>query len=156
MANTEGLKHEVEDFVRGELSKRFGVKFEKRRATLTGVQPPPRDHEFDAVANDGSIVAGIISSALKTSGGRRNVGAVHHATGELYYLSLVDAKRRILISVDPGFHDLMKSVTGGRLGIGLELLNIELPPELAELVHRTRLEASREMSPEKPTDRTGT
>lgn len=146
MANTEYLKHQVEDFVRGELAQRFKVRFEKRRVTLKHVQPPPGDHEFDAVAADGSVIAGVISSAPRTSGGRRNVGAVHHATGELYYLSLVDAKRKMLVSVDLGFHELMCSVTEGRLGLGLELLCVALPPELVTQVRRARAKASREMS----------
>jgi len=146
LPNTELLKHEVEDFVRAELSRRFGMRFEKRLVTLTGVQPPPREHEFDAVSEDGSIIAGIITSGPRTRGGRRNVGAVHHATGELYYLRLVAAKRRMLVATDAGFRELMLSVTEGRLAVGLELIHIPLSQGLDEAVRRVRLEASRENS----------
>lgn len=147
MANTEPLKREVESYVRGALAERFGVQFEKRRLTLARVRRPCGDHEFDAVSKDDAIVAGVITSGPRTSGGKRNSGAVHHATGELYYLTLVRAKRRILISTDPGFHKLMRSVTRGRLAEGVELMHIALPPELEAVVRRYRRVASQEAKP---------
>lgn len=145
MANTEPLKREVEDFIRTKLARRFGVNFEKRKVPLAHVLPPRGVHEFDAVAADGSVIAGIISSAPRTSGGKRNVGAVHHATGELYYLSLAHAGRKLLICTDPEFHELMRSVMKGRLAKGLELVPIRLSPRIERLVRGVRRKASKEI-----------
>jgi hypothetical protein len=145
MANTQVLKGAVEGFVRGALESEFGVPFEKKRVTLTRVAAPPSDHEFDAVASDGSVVAGVISSAARTSGGKRNTGAVHHATGELYYLTLTDAPRRILICTDASFTDLMRSVTRGRLASGLEIRHLPLPNDLERNAQASRIASSLEM-----------
>lgn len=145
MANTQLLKTDVEDFVRATLRTEFGQPFEKRRLTLTGVQGLPGDHEFDAVAQDQSVVAGIVSSAARTSGGKRNTGAVHHATGELYYLTLVAASLRVLICTDRGFTELMRSVTEGRLASGIEIRHVQLPEDLERRAKSTRAEASAEV-----------
>lgn len=145
MANTQVLKGAVEGFVRGALESEFGMPFEKKRLTLVRVEGPASDHEFDAVAKDGSVVAGIISSAARTSGGKRNTGAVHHATGELYYLILTDAHRRILICTDASFRDLMKSVTRGRLASGLEIRHVSLPDDLERNAQASRTASSLEM-----------
>jgi len=146
MANTQVLKQQVEDYVREELGRRYRVSFEKKRLPLPGAENPIGDHEFDAVAVDRSVVAGVISSAPKTSGGRRNTGAVHHATGELYYLSLVAASHRILVCTNEGFRELMESVMKGRLAKGLEIAHVPLPADLNKLAEEARLRASNEMS----------
>jgi hypothetical protein len=145
MANTQVLKEEVENFARESLESEFGVPFRKKRLTLVRVQGPSGDHEFDAVADNGSVVAGVISSAARTSGGKRNTGAVHHATGELYYLSLTDAPRRILICTDASFGQLMSSVTRGRLASGLEIRHLSLPADLERNAQASRIASSLEM-----------
>ena len=145
MANTQVLKGAVEDFVRGALESEFGTPFVKKRLALVRVEGPPSDHEFDAVANDGSVIAGIISSAARTSGGKRNVGAVHHATGELYYLTLTEARRRMLICTDLSFCDLMNSVTRGRLASGLEIRHMTLPDDIEMKAQASRNGSSLEM-----------
>ncbi len=146
MGNTEVLKREVEDHIRSALKEEFGTAFESRRVVLEGVQGNPSDHEFDAVAADGSVIAGIISSRAKTSGGRRNVGAVHHATGELYYLTLTKASRKILVCTSANFRDLMASVTAGRLARGLEIRHMPLTPDLERRAQAIRTASSAEMT----------
>jgi hypothetical protein len=150
VANTQALKGDVESYVRTALESEFGVPFEKKRLTLIRVAGLPGDHEFDAVANDGSVLGGMISSAARTSGGRRNVGAVHHATGELYYLSLTDARRRMLVCTDPSFRNLMTSVMRGRLASGLEIRHMALPDDLERRVQACRVNSSGEMGKSRP------
>jgi hypothetical protein len=145
VANTQVLKEAVENFVRGALESEFGTPFVKKRLILVRVEVPPSDHEFDAVATDGSVIAGIISSAARTSGGKRNVGAVHHATGELYYLTLTEARRRMLICTDASFCDLMNSVTRGRLASGLEIRHMTLPDDIERRAQASRTGSSFEM-----------
>jgi hypothetical protein len=139
------LKEDVEKFVREALETEYGVPFQKLRLTLIRVEGSPSDHEFDAVAKDGSVVAGIISSAARTSGGKRNVGAVHHATGELYYLTLTNAARRMLICTDPTFGALMNSVMRGRVASGLEIRHMPLSSDLERRARESRAGSSSEM-----------
>lgn len=61
MADTVYLKRGVEQYVRGTLCEEYGVKFSSKILTLvTG-----GTHEFDAVSEDGTVVA-----AIKAAGGR--------------------------------------------------------------------------------------
>ncbi len=58
MADTSYLKMVVEDYVRETLAKEFAIDFRSRVLTLqTGGH-----HEFDAVSEDGQIVAAIKSA----------------------------------------------------------------------------------------------
>ena len=87
MADTSYLKMVVEDYVRETLAKKFGSRFRSRVLTLqTGGH-----HEFDAVSEDGQIVAAIKSASGKTSGGKNPSGKVQGVEAELYYLTLVSA-----------------------------------------------------------------
>lgn len=78
MANTLYLKRVVEDVVRQHLAQQFGVPFESRELTLvTG-----GTHEFDAVSEDGRVVASIKSTSGKTSGGKLPSGEIRAAQAE--------------------------------------------------------------------------
>ncbi len=147
MADTRVLKNQVEAYVRSELARRFGQPFTKQ-VLVVGQRSDGSDatREFDAVSADGHIVAGIKSSSGKTSGGSHPSGKVATAYQELYFLSLAQAERRILVLTDPEFHEIFKRHSDGRLAHGLELLLIPLPPELKEQAQKVHGEASQEMS----------
>ncbi len=80
MANTQILKSKVESFVRDWLEARFGQPFSSRFLGLKGVQGEARDHEFDAVSEDESIVCGVKTASWKTSGGKCGSGKVQGAS----------------------------------------------------------------------------
>lgn len=143
MANTNYLKRTVEDYVRAQLAREFGVPFRPGVLQLvTG-----GTHEFDAVSEDGSVVAGIKAASGKTSGGRTPVGKIKSAIAELYFLSLVSVPRRILVLTDPEFYQILSKRLEGRLAEGLELKLIRLPADIQCQVDKVRRDASREVSP---------
>jgi hypothetical protein len=147
VADTRLLKNQVERYVRGALEKEFGQQF-TTQVLIVGKRSDgfPASHEFDAVSADGRIVAGIKSSSGKTSSGRRPSGKIAAAYKELYFLSLVDAERRILVLTDPEFYKIMENDCDGRLAPGLELMLIPLSLELASQVQTVHKTASQEMS----------
>lgn len=147
MAQTQFLTRNVEEYVRQELERQFGQPFGKLHMPIDQRSDGlPATHEFDAVSADGQIVADIKSSTGKTSSGKYPSGKVAVAYKDLYFLSLVKAKRRILVLTDPDFYEIFESNSDGKLMPGLELMLVPLPPELqrqAQLVHQA---ASQEMS----------
>ena len=83
MANTFYLKTVVEDFVRDTLAKNFSVGFTSRQLTLrTGGH-----HEFDAVSEDGQIIAAIKSASGMTAGGNIPSGKIQTIEAELWFLA---------------------------------------------------------------------
>jgi hypothetical protein len=147
VADTRLLKNQVESYIRGALEKEFGQRF-TTQSLIVGKRADgsPACHEFDAVSADRRIVAGIKSSSGKTSSGRRPSGKIAAAYKELYFLSLAQAERRILVLSDPEFYKIMESDCDGRLAPGLELMLIPLSPELARQVQTVHTTASQEMS----------
>ena len=143
VANTRYLTTIVEDHVRRALSERHGVIFEKRVLTLTtGGQ-----HEFDAVAVDGSIVASIKSASGRTAGGRVPSGKIKDSIAELYFLSLIEAPRRMLMLTTPEFHEIFCRKLEGQVAPGLEIVCEPLPPKVQAEVEAVQQTASAEVFP---------
>jgi hypothetical protein len=141
------LKRQIEPYVRKQLEQEFGQSFEKQFLPIgRRADGSQATHEFDAVSADGRIVVGIKSSSGKTRGGKRPSGKIAGAYKELYFLSLVNAERRILVLTDPEFYRIFQSDCDGKLATGLELILIPLPPELEKRVQAMREAASQEMS----------
>lgn len=143
MANTRYLTTEVEEYVRKSLQERFGTKFHKRVLDLmTGGH-----HEFDAVSDDGKIVASIKATSGKTASGKIPAGKFNNALAEIYYLSLVDAPTRLLVLTYPAFYEMLKVKTTGALALGVDLDCVILPDEMQREVDRVLAAASKEVSP---------
>ncbi len=145
MANTQILKEKVEPYVRKWLSELFGDSFHPKFLILSRVQGPAGTHEFDAVSSDEKIVAGIISSGGKTSSGKNPSGKLTKAVAEIYYLSLVDAEKKLLVLTDAEFSSILNSKMEGRLVEGVKILHCPLPKEMASEVAKMRAEASKEV-----------
>lgn len=143
MANTQFYKTHVEPYVRAEMERLHGRRFScKILKLITG-----GTHEFDAVAEDGSIVASIKSLSGKTKGGNNGAARYANCIAELYFLSLVFAETRMLVLTTPEQHTMFTKYIRGRLvpGVSVELLT--LPPEIQAEVDRIRSIASGEVSP---------
>lgn len=145
MADTRLLKSHVEPFVREWLSNRFGVSFNKKVLPLKRAGAGHGKHEFDAVSDDGKIVAGIKSSSGKTTGGKGPSGKKHSAYEELYFLSLIEADKKLLVLTDPEFFKLFSSDAEGKIAPGIELLFCPLSSDLQGLVRELRRKASSEI-----------
>jgi hypothetical protein len=141
MSDTRLLGGRVEDAVRVALSVEFGVEFSKRRLPLRS----GGRFSFDAVSADGRVVVSIKSSRGTTRGGKPPTGAIKAAIADLYFLSLVDADRRILVLTDIDFYKRLSHDLKGRTGQGLELKHVPLPTKLALEVQTVLDRASREM-----------
>src|SRR5579863_10589179 len=96
------IQLEVEDWVRRNwMPTQYGTKFSRERLPLRsgGV------FDFDAVSDDRSIVATISTSGSKTSGGKHAVGKILKLRSDMLFLTMVNAKRRIVILTE---HDMYK------------------------------------------------
>jgi hypothetical protein len=143
MADTRFLTTVVEQHVRAVLAAEQAIGFTKKPVVLrTGGR-----HEFDAVADDGSVVASIKSASGKTRGGRHPAGKVHAAISELYFLSLVDAPARQLILTTPDFYEIFIRTLSGKLTPGIEVRCITLPPDIQAEVAKVQNSASQEIFP---------
>lgn len=143
MADTRYYKTHVEPYVRAQLAAIHGMPFESRVLMLT----TGGTHEFDAVSEDGSIVASIKSLSAKTKRGKRPAARYSTCLAELYFLSLVDAPTRMLVLTTPEWHTMFERYIDGRLARGLSIELIKLAPELQIEVDRHRDVASDEVSP---------
>lgn len=143
MANTIGLRRDVEDYVRRKLSQEFGVSFEPRIVKL----PTGGTHEFDAVSENQRIIAAIKASGGRTATGHVPAGKIKSAEAELCYLSLVQAEKKLLVFTSREFYEIMDKRLKGRLAPGIELKLIRLSPELEQLVASIQTKASKEVSP---------
>src|SRR5687767_2344155 len=102
MANT-GAQGDVEDWVRRVwMPLQFGQQFRKERLRLLsgGV------FEFDAVSPDDRIVASISTSCGVTSGGKHPAGKVNKLRGDVLFLTMVAADRRIIVLTDRAMHSI--------------------------------------------------
>jgi len=93
MADTR-MQLEVEDWVRRNwMPTQYGRKFSRERLPLRsgGV------FDFDAVSDDHSIVATISTSGAKTSTGNQGSGKILKLRSDMLFLTMVEAKRRVII-----------------------------------------------------------
>lgn len=143
MANTSYLTTVVEEAVRAALAERHGVAFAKRRMPLL----PGGLHEFDAVAENGSIIASIKAASGRTAGGKVPSGKIKDSIAELYYLSLVQAPRRLLVFTSAEFHEILTRTLRDKIAPGIEVVHIPLPPDVEAEMVRVQQVASVEVTP---------
>ena len=142
MANTNLIKSKIHPYVRDWLKNQYGPEFGKNSLPLRGCEGK---HEFDAVSSNGKIVAEIKTASGRTSGGKHPSGKRASAFEQLYFLSLVEAEKKLLIITDAEFLEIMKARTAGIVPADIELVKCPLPPPLAELVIFITNEASEEI-----------
>ena len=148
---TVELKTQVEPFIRKELEKSYpGHTFTEKALPLRRKKDGNYAvHNFDAVSEDNSIVASIKSNSWLTSGGNVPSGKIGVIYQSLYFLSLVDAKTKLLILTDKKAYDGFLTVSDGKLAEGVEIKLYTLPPKLQLLVKDVHRKASQEMSQRK-------
>jgi hypothetical protein len=99
----------------------------------------------EGVASDGSVVATVMNSSGMTSGGKKPVGKIRSAIAEVYLLSLVDARERVLVATDHDFFAYLQNELAGALVEEVRLQHLPLPPDLAARVASVTATASAEM-----------
>lgn len=146
MANTNYYKTHVEPHVREALEVKYRVPFHSRKLRLT----TGGWHEFDAVSEDGSIVASIKSLSGKTAGGKRPAAKYSTCLAEMYYLSLVKADQRILVLTTPAWHEMFLTFIEGRRHPDVRIELVPLSAEIQAEVDKVRDIASGEVTISKP------
>ena len=127
-----------------QLTERCGTKFDAQVLTLSS----GGTHEFDAVSDDGSVIASIKANSGLTSGGNHPTGKVATCLNEVYFLTLVTAPTRLLVLTNPEFKEIFQRTTAGKIAPGIEVILVPLPVEMQETVDGVTRKASDEMSRE--------
>lgn len=101
--------------------------------------------DFDAVSEDRSVVATISTSGSKTSGGKHAVGKMLKLRSDMLFLTMVNAKRRLVILTERDMCDQCeKEVVGGRVPPEIEFECAIIPDDLRVRLIAARLKASEE------------
>lgn len=136
------IQLEVEDWVRRNwMASHFGIKFSRERMLLRsgGVS------DFDAVSEDHSIVATISTSGSKTSAGKYAVGKMLKLRSDMLFLTMVEAKRRVIVLTERDMCDQCEhEAEGGRVPPEIEFACAIIPDELRLRLVEARRRASEE------------
>lgn len=136
------MQLEVEDWVRRNwMAPHFGTRFARERLRLRsgGV------FDFDAVSEDHSIVATISTSGSKTSNGKHAVGKILKLRSDMLFLTMVEAKRRLVVLTERDMCDQCeREAAGGRVPSEIEFVCAVIPDELRTRLLAARLRASEE------------
>jgi hypothetical protein len=142
VADTSYLRRVVENFVRDGLAVEFGRPFTARFLPLL----PGGQHDFDAVSDDGAVVASVKSASGLTAGGRTPNGKIKDSIAELYYLSPGDAPIRRLVLTTPDFFTIFMRKTKGAVAEGIQIVCVPLPIGIQAKVNKVVELASREVT----------
>jgi hypothetical protein len=140
MVSTRQLTTAVADHVRDVLSAQYQTVFRRQRLRLQ----PGGYHEFDAVSENGRVVASVKTAA---GGGRHPAGAAANCLAELYFLSNAQARRRILVLTSPEFHELFRTAMAGKIPNNVEIIHIPLPPDVESRVAAVQRSGTDETQP---------
>ena len=148
MARTVEYKTQIEPFIRKELGKSYpGHTFTEKALPLRKKKDGNYGvYNFDAVSEDNSIVASIKSHSWLTSGGNVPSGKIGMIYQSLYFLSLVDAKTKLLILTDREAYKGFLTVSDGKVAEDIEIKFYPLPPKLELSIKKWSQKVSQEMS----------
>ena len=145
MADTR-IQLEVEDWVRRSwMPMQYGGRFSRERLPLRsgGV------FDFDAVSDNHLIVATISTSGSKTASGKHAVGKLLKLRSDMLFLTLVNARQRIIVLTEQEmFVQCKKEAQGGRVPQEIEFAHAPIPDQLRARLSTARQKASRESSGE--------
>lgn len=146
MANSR-VQLEVEEVVRTSwLPKEYGVQFFPKVLQLwSGGQ-----FCFDAVSEDGTIVANISTSSGTTATGKYPSAKVQKLRADMLFLLMTEAKHRLIVLTEKDMFDLCKrEQAAGRTPVEIEFILADIDSDLREELRRSRKVASDEVTPVK-------
>jgi hypothetical protein len=144
MADTTALRTQIEPHVQAWLQKQFGVRFTRRTVPLTG-HGTAGQHQFAAVSDDGRIVASVKSLSGRTTGENLPSAKIDSSYAEIYYLSLVQSEKKLLVLTDLEFYRLFSKQSEGMVVRSVDILHCPLPLELERVKEAVRVAASAEI-----------
>lgn len=143
MVTPRYLTMAVEDHVRDVLSAENQIVFRRRAVRLQ----PGGYHEFDAVSDNGRIVASVKTASGQSWGARHPSAKVTSCIAELYFLSLAKAHKKLLVLTSVEFHELFRNAMAGKVPHGVEIRHIPLPDEVAARVAAVQQSGTDETQP---------
>jgi hypothetical protein len=143
MVNSRFLTTAVEDHVRDVLSVEFQIVFHRQRVKLQ----PGGYHEFDAVSDNGRVVASIKTAPGGGSGARHSSTKVTNCIAELYFLSLARANKKLLVLTSAEFHQMFLAAMAGKIPNGVQVVHIPLPAEIQDRVAAVQRASGDETQP---------
>ena len=130
MADTEA-QVEAEKWIREEyLPKKYGQSFRQKSLELQSRALA----RFDAVSEDGEIVAAISMSVGFTSGGRKNEEELNKTRSDALRFLMLDyiPKERLMLFTEQSMIDLVKDEKKrDRFPAALKIVKVKLPADLA-------------------------
>ena len=119
------------------LPKKYGQPFHEKSLELQS----KAQVKFEAVSEDGEIVAAISTSTGYTSGGRKNEDDLQKTRSDALHFLMLDTipKERLMIFTEQSMIDLVKDEKKrDRFPPALKIVKVKLPPELAAAVESSR------------------
>lgn len=127
------------------LPVRYGQPFSRERIRLSS----GGDHSFAAVSADRRIVGTICTGAASTASGKLAVGKLNKVRADLYFLLLAEADRKFVVAVQPIMRGLLTAERDEykRIPSSIEIVEADIPSDLADRLRRSQADASAEVSP---------
>ncbi len=144
MADTR-IQAKVEKWVREQwMPTQYGQKFHRDQVRLS----PGGVYSFDAVSEDGTIIAAISTSGATTSGGKRGIGKLLKIRSDIYFLLLADTQRRLVLLTEQDMYELCEQEkANGRVPAHIEFVHVQIPADLDRELQAARRVASNEVAP---------
>ena len=147
MSNTR-CQNECEAWVRDHwLPQEYGAKFTERNVRLSS----GGQFKFDAVSEDGAIVASISTSRAAMSSGKKGVGKLMKIRSDMLFHTLAEPARHIMAFTEPCMLASCEAERArGRVPTQIEFVLAPLPDELAARLALSRDQSSKEVRPTLP------
>ena len=135
----------IEKWIRENwLPQNFGQKFATKSLQLSS----GGFFEFDAVSADRNIVANISTSSARTRSGKLATGKIHKLRGDMLFLLMVQADKRIVVLSEKDMCDYMiKEKDNGRVPIEIEFVHAPIPEDLKKELTAAKKIAAQEVMP---------
>ncbi len=135
----------IEKWIRENwLPQKFGQKFATKSLQLSS----GGFFEFDAVSADRNIVANISTSSARTRSGKLATGKIHKLRGDMLFLLMVQADKRIIVLSEKDMCDYMiKEKDNGRVPMEIEFVHAPIPEDLKKELTAAKKIAAQEVMP---------
>lgn len=145
MANTNLLKTLVEPYVREWVSREYKISISSKETEIKLVSGGM--HRFDVVSDDGTLVGGVKTSPLRpsSSGPTVSPGTIKSTYTELYFLSLANAKKKLMILTDRDYYKKFVRDSRGKVAGGIEIVYCPLNDQIRHKITAIHEECRREI-----------
>ena len=139
------VQMKVEKFIRDNvLPAKYGRLFFAKTLKLK----PGGQFCFDAVSEDGTIVANISTSSRFSPSGKGPGGKLQKLRADMLFLLMTEAKHRLIVLTEKDMFELCKTEeNAGRTPVEIEFILVDIPGDLREELRKSKKVASDEVTP---------